>query len=144
MAAARQLRPDLRILALDRAQAALDAVSAAHLADAVRSVDASDALQVRQAVFDWNGGQPADAVVNLASLPGTELATVLACRARGTCLFFGMATSFPRVALGAEGVGADVELRIGNGFVTGHAEFALSLVRAMPAVRDLLQTRLQG
>jgi L-erythro-3,5-diaminohexanoate dehydrogenase len=144
MAAARRRRPDLHLLALDRSQVALDAVRTAGLADAVRAVDAANALEVRAAVHDWNSGRPADAVVNLASLPGTEMGTVLACRQRGTCLFFGMATSFPRVALGAEGVGADVELRIGNGYVTGHADFALALVRAMPPVRALLESRLRG
>lgn len=43
-----------------------------------------------------------------------------------------MATSFTRAALGAEGVGADIDLRIGNGYTQGHAELALNLLRESP------------
>ena len=41
-----------------------------------------------------------------------------------------MATSFAAAALGAEGLAADVTMLIGNGYVPGHAAFALDLVRA--------------
>lgn len=144
LAAARRARPDLRLYALDRFEAPLQHVAAAGLTDGTRALDASDALAVRAAAAEFTGGRMFDAVVNMASLPGTEMAAILACRSRGTCLFFGMATSFTRVALGAEGVGADLELLIGNGYATGHAEMALTLVRAMPAVRELLERRLQA
>lgn len=143
LAAARRKRPDVRLLAIDKFQAAADQVLQAGLCDQAAAVDAADAVAVHGQVAAWTGGRGCDAVVNMASLPGTEMATVLACKQRGLCLFFGMATSFPRVALGAEGVGADVDLLIGNGFAIGHADFALQLVREMPAVRALLESRLK-
>ena len=52
-----------------------------------------------------------------------------------------MATSFAAAALGAEGLAADVTMVIGNGFVPGHADYALDLVRAEPAVRALVEAR---
>jgi L-erythro-3,5-diaminohexanoate dehydrogenase len=52
-----------------------------------------------------------------------------------------MATSFSSAALGAEGLAADVEMIIGNGYVPGHAEFALELVRTNPGVRALFDGR---
>ena len=52
-----------------------------------------------------------------------------------------MATSFPAAALGAEGLAADVTMLIGNGYVPGHAAFALDLVRAEPGVRALFEPR---
>ena len=55
-----------------------------------------------------------------------------------------MATSFPAAALGAEGLAADVTMLIGNGFVPGHAEVALDLVRRVPAVRRLFEARVAG
>lgn len=143
LAAARQARPDLKLYAIDRFEAPLEQAAEAGLTDATRAVDAADALAVRQAALALTNGQLCDAVVNMASLPGTEMGAILACKSRGTCLFFGMATSFTRVALGAEGVGADVELMIGNGYVTGHADLALQLVRALPTVRALLESRLR-
>ncbi len=142
LAAARRARPDLRLRVLDKFAAPCQQLFDSGLCDGWAVVDAADALAVRDQVLAWTAGHGADAVVNMASLPGTEMATVLACRPRGLCLFFGMATSFPRVALGAEGVGADVELLIGNGYATGHADFALQMVREMPAVQTILQARL--
>ncbi len=141
LAAARQARPDLKLFAIDYHQASVDAVLAAGLCDDGLALDASRAIDVRAAAQQWTAGQGMDAVVNMASLPGTEMATILAAKSRALCLFFGMATSFTRVALGAEGVGADVDLLIGNGYAIGHADFALDLVRSMPAVRELLVRR---
>lgn len=142
LAAARRTRPDLRLFAVDRIEQPLRQAEAAGLCDGWAALDATDALQVRSAALGWSDGQGMDAVINMASLPGTEMATVLATRQRGLCLFFGMATSFTRVALGAEGVGADVDLLIGNGYADGHADFALGLVRALPRLRKLLEDRL--
>ena len=51
--------------------------------------------------------------------------------------FFSMATSFTRAALGAEGVGADVDLRIGNGYTEGHAELSLGLLRESELLRKI-------
>ena len=142
LAAARDLRPDLKLWVVDRFLAPLHEVHDAGLCDGFLAVDAQDALAVRAAVDTWTAGQGCDAVVHMASLPNTEMAAILSTRSRGTCLFFGMATHFAQVALGAEGVGADVDLQIGNGYVTGHADLALDLVRRQPRTRALLQKRL--
>lgn len=142
LAAARRCRPDVRLHAVDYSRAAVDLALQAGLCDVGAAADATDAVAVRELAIAWTGGTGMDAVVNMASLPGTEMATVLATRPRGLCLFFGMATSFPRVALGAEGVGADVDLLIGNGFAEGHAELALALVRDTPKLRQVLEQRL--
>ena len=46
-----------------------------------------------------------------------------------------MATSFTAAALGAEGLAADVTMLIGNGYVPGHADYALQLLRDDPRRR---------
>jgi L-erythro-3,5-diaminohexanoate dehydrogenase len=56
-------------------------------------------------------------------------------------VFFSMATSFTAAALGAEGVAADVTMLIGNGYVPGHAQLALDLVRAEAGVRAIFEAR---
>jgi L-erythro-3,5-diaminohexanoate dehydrogenase len=53
-----------------------------------------------------------------------------------------MATSFTAAALGAEGLAADVTMLVGNGFVPGHADMALDLVRTDAGVRALFEARL--
>jgi L-erythro-3,5-diaminohexanoate dehydrogenase len=86
-------------------------------------------------------GRLADLAVSCVSVANAEMAAILATRCRGTVYFFSMATSFTQAALGAEGVGADVELVIGNGYCQGHAEFTLELVRADAPLRALLTER---
>jgi L-erythro-3,5-diaminohexanoate dehydrogenase len=108
------------------------------LADEAIAVDATQPLEVyaraRQAGLY-------DLVVNCASVPGTEMGSILAARDGGEVLFFSMATSFTAAALGAEGVGKDVRLTIGNGYAPGHAELALELVRSTPALQRLFAAR---
>jgi L-erythro-3,5-diaminohexanoate dehydrogenase len=82
-----------------------------------------------------------DLVVNCATVPGTEMASILSARDGGTVLFFSMATSFTAAALGAEGVGKDAAILVGNGFVPGHAELTLGLVRRHAGLRALLEVR---
>jgi L-erythro-3,5-diaminohexanoate dehydrogenase len=65
------------------------------------------------------------------------MSCVLSCRNKGIVYFFSMATSFTKAALGAEGVGADVDLRIGNGYTEGHAELALGILRESSELRSL-------
>ncbi len=54
-----------------------------------------------------------------------------------------MATSFSGAALGAEGLAADVTMLVGNGYVPGHAAYALELLRENAGVRQLFESRLE-
>ena len=76
-----------------------------------------------------------------ASLETAEMSAVLITRDRGTSYFFAMSTSFTKAALGAEGVGKDVDLFIGNGYAHGHADHTLTMLRDMPAIRALFEKR---
>ena len=48
-----------------------------------------------------------------------------------------MATSFTKAALGAEGVGKDINLIVGNGYAKGHAELTLNIIRESEKIREL-------
>jgi L-erythro-3,5-diaminohexanoate dehydrogenase len=104
------------------------------LADIVVRADARDPVALADAVRTAAGG-PADVTVVCVDVPGCEHGAILATADGGTIIFFSMATSFAAAALGAEGLAADVTMLIGNGYLPGHAEFALDLVRADPALR---------
>jgi len=58
----------------------------------------------------------------------------------GTVYFFSMATSFTAAALGAEGVGLDVNMVIGNGYTRGHADLALQCLRESESLRRMFET----
>jgi L-erythro-3,5-diaminohexanoate dehydrogenase len=111
----------------------------AGLADEVVVTDARDPLALRDAVNAAGG--PADVTVVCVDVPGCEAGAILSTAPRGTVIFFSMATSFSAAALGAEGLAADVEMLIGNGYVPGHAEHALDLIRDDKGVRALFERR---
>jgi L-erythro-3,5-diaminohexanoate dehydrogenase len=85
----------------------------------------------------------ADLTINCVSVSGTELASILITRDRGLVYFFSMATSFTTAALGAEGVGKDVDMMIGNGYARGHAQLALDLLRTEPPLRELFAAKIE-
>ncbi|MGW4154936.1 L-erythro-3,5-diaminohexanoate dehydrogenase [Micromonospora chersina] len=118
-----------------------DALEAAGLADVVALADARDPVGLSTAVTTALGA-PADVTVVCVDVPGCEHGAVLATEDGGTVIFFSMATSFAAAALGAEGLAADVTMLVGNGYVPGHAELALELLRGEPGVRRLFEARL--
>jgi L-erythro-3,5-diaminohexanoate dehydrogenase len=120
-----------------------DLLTAAGLADHVALADARDPVALHAAVTAALG-RPADVTVVCVDVPGCEHGAILSTADGGTVIFFSMATSFPAAALGAEGLAADVTMLIGNGYLPGHADFALDLLRGDPAVRELFATRLSA
>lgn len=107
--------------------------------DHALKVDAKDALAVMKAVAEVTDGQLADVTINCVNVQNTEMASILATRDLGTIYFFSMATSFTAAALGAEGVGKDVEMIVGNGYAQGHAEHSLALLRESAELRALFE-----
>jgi L-erythro-3,5-diaminohexanoate dehydrogenase len=111
---------------------------ASGLADEVVLADARDPIALAEAV-----GDGADVTVVCVDVPGCEHGAILATASGGTVIFFSMATSFSAAALGAEGLAADVTMLIGNGYVPGHAELALDLLRAEPTLLKMFQERVE-
>jgi L-erythro-3,5-diaminohexanoate dehydrogenase len=140
-AAAARKRGARRIVGVESHAPYADDLRRTGLCDAVIAADARDPVEVRRAVLDANAGSEVDAAFSCVNVPGAEMAAILCTRQRGRVYFFAMSTSFTRAALGAEGVGKDVDLYIGNGYAVGHAEETLSLVRATPALKDLFAAR---
>jgi L-erythro-3,5-diaminohexanoate dehydrogenase len=139
--ARRDLQGKGKVLALDISEKALAALSGIGLCDTALKVDATQAVDVMEAVSQATGGALCDLVVNCASVGNTEMASILSVKDGGTVIFFSMATSFTAAALGAEGVGKDVTMLVGNGYAPGHADLTLDLLRSEPALRKLFETR---
>ncbi|MFC4767460.1 L-erythro-3,5-diaminohexanoate dehydrogenase [Effusibacillus consociatus] len=130
-----------RLIAIDRGEEACSQLREFGWADVVLDVDASDPIAVFDAVREVTEGKLSDLTINCVNIPGTEMSSILATRDEGIIYFFSMATSFTAAALGAEGVGKDVTMLIGNGYTKGHAELALQLVRDNPELRAIYSER---
>ncbi len=102
--------------------------------DAVQA-NATDALACHALVSGLTGGRLADVVINCVNIPNTEMASIMICRDEGTVYFFSMATSFTKAALGAEGVGKDIRMIVGNGYTRHHADVAVNILRESAAIR---------
>ena len=133
--------PSARIVGVESFAAAGDDLRALGLCDAVVAVDARDPVRARATVLEATGGLEADVTFSCVNVPDAEMAAILVTKDRGTVYYFAMSTSFTKAALGAEGVGKDVDLFVGNGYARGHAEHSLAMLREMPAIRALFEKR---
>jgi NADPH:quinone reductase-like Zn-dependent oxidoreductase len=131
-----------RTLGVVPVESEAEALRASGLADQVVLADARDPVALAAAVADAAPGWGADVTVVCVDVPGCEHGAILATAPGGTVVFFSMATSFPAAALGAEGLAADVTMLIGNGYVPGHADMALELLRTEPGVQKILRERM--
>ncbi len=108
-----------------------------NVCDHAIKLNATDALNCFETIEQLTNGALADVVINNVNIPNTEMGSILMCKDRGTVYFFSMATSFTKAALGAEGVGKDVDMLIGNGYATGHADMAIDILRKNEKIRAL-------
>jgi L-erythro-3,5-diaminohexanoate dehydrogenase len=138
-AARRALGANGTIIGLGHSPKNCERLEALGLCDTVARVDSSDALACHAEVSRLTRGRMADLVIDCVNIPDAEMAAILMCREGGTIYFFSMATSFTKAALGAEGVGKDVTMIIGNGYARGHAEHALQILRESAPIRELYE-----
>jgi L-erythro-3,5-diaminohexanoate dehydrogenase len=133
--------PSARIIGIESHAPYADDLRALGFCDEVLSLDARDPVAVRAAVLAANGGHEVDLALSCVNVTDAEMSAILVTRDRGVAYFFAMSTSFTKSALGAEGVGKDIDLMIGNGFAHGHADHSLEMMRTMPGVRALFEKR---
>jgi len=104
-------------------------------ADATRPVD------LLEKALAANDGKEYDISISCVNVENCEMSAILPVRDGGCIYFFSMATSFTRAALGAEGVGKDVTMIVGNGYTKGHAEITLWELRESEKIRNLFNQK---
>ena len=123
------------MVGLEYSKEACDKVEEFGFCHRVIQANATDALDCHKKLMEATGGREADLVINCVNIPNTEMASILMCANGGTVYFFSMATSFTKAALGAEGVGKDITMLVGNGYTRHHADTTLNILRESPAIR---------
>ena len=114
-------------------------VKNANLADVYIKANATNAVEIMNKIAEATDGEMADIVINTVNIPNTEMSSILAAKDDGLVYFFSMATSFTKAALGAEGVGKDVTMIMGNGYTKGHAEISLQIMRESETLRKIFE-----
>ena len=101
--------------------------------------DAQKPIDVLNKTLEANNGREVDISINCVNIQNTEMSSILPVKDTGIVYFFSMATSFTKAALGAEGVGKDVTMIIGNGYTKDHAEITLSELRESETMRKIFE-----
>ena len=128
-----------KVIVVEYSQANAQRILDMGLATDVIVADATNVMDVYNKVMAITGGRGTDVTINNVNVPNTEMTSILITKGRGCVYFFSMATSFTRAALGAEGVGKDINLIVGNGFARGHAELTLNILRESEPIRQLFE-----
>ena len=105
--------------------------------DEIIIADVLNPVEVLEKALEVNNGQEVDLTINCLSIPSTEMSSILPVRDGGIVYFFSMATSFTKAALGAEGIGKDVTMIIGNGYTKNHDQIALDVLRESNILRKI-------
>ena len=126
-----------KVICIGGSEKSTDRARKLGLADEYFAADATDAIGIYNKIMELTGGKLADVVINCVNIENTEMASILAAKDNGTVYFFSMATSFTKAALGAEGVGKDVNMIVGNGYCKGHAAISLQVLRECEPLRKL-------
>lgn len=103
--------------------------------------DAHRPVELMEKALEANGGKEYDISISCVNVESCEMAAILPVRDGGIVYFFSMATSFTKAALGAEGIGKDVTMIVGNGYTKDHAEITLWELRENEKIRELFNTK---
>lgn len=102
---------------------------------------ATEPITVLDAALAANDGKEYDISICCVNIESCEMSAILPVRDDGIVYFFSMATSFTKAALGAEGIGKDVTMIIGNGYTKDHAEITLNVLRENEKLRKLFDEK---
>jgi L-erythro-3,5-diaminohexanoate dehydrogenase len=138
-AAKKVVGPTGKVIGIDYSDQNLELLKSLNLCDEVVKLDATDAVGCYDKIMEITNGDLCDVVINNVNIQNTEMGSILMTKDRGTVYFFSMATSFTKAALGAEGVGKDVDMIVGNGYAHNHANVALDIIRESKDIRNLYE-----
>lgn len=126
------------ITVFDYSQVALDHVKDFKLGFKTKQMNATNPNEA----IDYISNNPAfDLVINVTNVMNCEMNAILLTRDHGMTYFFSMATSFTKAALGAEGVGKDIKMLVGNGYCEDHAKMTFELVNKYPEIKKYYESK---
>ena len=139
--ALKKVGPNGKVVGVVLNQALADELLELGVCTDVIIADCTKPVEVMEAALAVNGGREYDISICCVNVDNCEMAAILPVRDNGLVYFFSMATSFTKAALGAEGVGKDVTMIVGNGYTKDHADITLNVLRENPKLRKLFEEK---
>ena len=128
MAAARDtLSRGTRVVLIDASERICRRASDLELCDIALQADLRDAVGSLQSL-EQAGVPRADLTIVVVNATDCEAASLLLTADHGDVLFFSMATSFTKAALGSEGVASPARMIVGSGYSPDRGAYALELI----------------
>ncbi|MGM0608996.1 MAG: L-erythro-3,5-diaminohexanoate dehydrogenase [Candidatus Muiribacteriota bacterium] len=135
--AKKRVGPNGKVIGIEYSDEGIKRLEELNICDVILKLNAKDSLSCYKKIEDITEGDMADLVINSVNITNTEMASIMMAKNKGIVYFFSMATSFTKAALGAEGVGKDVDMIVGNGYTMGHADLTLEILRESPEIKEL-------
>lgn len=128
LAAARDsLSTGARLVLIDADERICKRATDLKLCDISICVDLRDAVQALRRL-EQAGLSRADLTVVVVNASDCEAAAILLTADHGTVLFFSMATSFTKAALGSDGLASTARMLVGSGYAPDRGAYALELI----------------
>ncbi len=139
--AMKKVGPKGNVVGVVRNPKQVDALMELGVYNKVIVASATEPVAVLEKALEANGGREYDVSISCVNIEACEMSAILPVKDLGIVYFFSMATSFTRAALGAEGIGKDVMMIVGNGYAKDHAEITLNVLRENPKLRKLFDEK---
>ena len=139
--AMKKVGPKGNVVGVVRNPAQVPALMELGVYNKVTVASATEPIAVLDAALAANDGKEYDISICCVNIESCEMSAILPVRDDGIVYFFSMATSFTKAALGAEGIGKDVTMIIGNGYTKDHAEITLNVLRENEKLRKLFDEK---
>lgn len=139
--AMKKVGPTGNVVGVVRNPKQVDALMELGVYNKVIVASAAEPIAVLDAALAANDGKEYDISISCVNIESCEMSAILPVRDDGIVYFFSMATSFTKAALGAEGIGKDVTMIVGNGYTKDHAEITLNVLRENEKLRKLFDEK---
>ncbi|MEJ8553144.1 hypothetical protein [Tepidibacter sp. Z1-5] len=99
--------------------------------------DTKNSTKVLAEVLRCNDGEEVDICIDCAGVEDTEMSSILPVRDEGIVYFFSIETSFKKAVLGAESVGKDLIMIMGNRYNKKQADIVFEDLRECDTLRHM-------
>lgn len=139
--AMKRVGPTGKVVAMDYSEEGVEELKKMGLCHEAFQASAALPVDVLEKALELNDGKEYDVSICCVNVNNCEMSAILPVHDGGCVYFFSMATSFTKAALGAEGVGKDIDMIIGNGYTKGHDVITLQEIRENPAIREVFEKK---